>query len=94
MLQSDPADQTLRYMLAMELSNCGETDRSLILFEGLMNDPEPYVPAFLMCGQLQTRLDQPENARQTFLSGIAEAKRQKNDHAAGEMAQFLASLPS
>ena len=93
MLASDPADQMLRYMLALELDKESDHDRSLDLLESLMEDEQPYVPAFLMAGQQLARLNRIEEARQTYSTGIQQAAHQGNDHAAGEMAQFRDELP-
>ncbi len=78
MLADDPNDQTLRYMLAMELEKESDHGRSLDLLQRLMDDESPYVPAFLMAGQQLARIQQ--------------AQQQGDDHAAGEMGQFLAEL--
>ena len=93
MLEATPDDQMLRYMLAMEYDKEAMPDRSLDLFRGLMEQTSPYVPAFLMAGQLLARLDRIDEARLTYHNGIAEARRQNNDHAAGEMTGFLQALP-
>ena len=92
MLLASPNDQMLRYMLAMELDKEAEHDRSLELFGSLMNEAPPYVPAFLMAGQLLARLERLDEARSTYRTGILEAQRQGNDHAAGEMTGFLQAL--
>lgn len=57
MLAASPHDQMLRYMLAMELDKESDHERSLELFRSLMSDTTPYVPAFLMAGQLFARLE-------------------------------------
>jgi tetratricopeptide (TPR) repeat protein len=92
MLEAAPDDQMLRYMLAMEYDKEAMPDRSLELFRGLMEQTPPYVPAYLMAGQLLARLERTDEARQTYQTGIAEARRQSNDHAAGEMTGFLQAL--
>lgn len=92
MLESSPRDQMLRYMLAMELDKEAAHSRSLDLFESLMKDTPPYVPAFLMAGQLLVRLERIDEAKATYQTGIAEAQTQRNDHAAGEMNGFLQEL--
>ena len=92
MLQSSPADQMLRYMLALELEKEGEAERSLELLNSLMRDDAAYVPAFLMAGQQLARLGRMEDARACYSAGIKEAELQNNTHAAGEMAGFLTSL--
>ena len=92
MLAASPDDQMLRYMLAMEFDKESDHERSLEMFRSLMSDAAPYVPAFLMAGQLFARLERAEEARATYQTGITEAQKQKNDHAAGEMAGFLQAL--
>lgn len=92
MLLASPDDSTLRYMLAMELDKEGTTAQALHQFELLMIAPLPFVPAFLMAGQLLTRIGRTEEARSVFNHGIQAAQSQNNQHAAGEMAGFLASL--
>lgn len=92
MLSTDPSDQTCRYMLAMEYDKLGDTTRALEQFDALMQSDRPYVPAFLMAGQLLQRLSRVDEARRCFAEGIEQARAQNNDHAAGEMSQFLADL--
>lgn len=82
----------LRYMLALEFDKEGDVERSLDLFNGLMTATKPYVPAYLMAGQLQTRIGRLEDAKRTFSAGIQLAQGQNNSHAAGEMTGFLSAL--
>lgn len=93
LLEGNPTDQLTRYMLAMEHDKAGETDECLDLFNGLMDETPAYIPAFVMCGQLFARLGRNDDARATFQRGIPAAQQQNDDHAAGEMSQFLAELP-
>lgn len=92
MLSDEPRDTFLRYSLAMEFEKEGRHDESLGLFDGLMRDEPPYVPAFFMAAQQMTRLDRIDDARMTLRTGIEQARRQNNAHAAGEMSELLASL--
>lgn len=92
MLEGSPADQMLRYMLALELEKEGEGGRSLQLFSSLMNEAVPYVPAFLMAGQQLARLGRIEDAKVCYTDGIQHAQAQNNSHAAGEMSGFLAAI--
>jgi hypothetical protein len=92
LLASDPADQFLRYSLAMELDKEGDHERSLGQFAGLMADPAPYVPAFFMAAQQLARLARIDEARAALRDGIEQARAAGDSHAAGEMSEFLASL--
>jgi hypothetical protein len=76
----------------MELEKVGEHDESLSRLRELAGETPPYVPAFFMAGQQLTRLGRIEEARTVLREGIEAARAQNNDHAAGEMAEFLADL--
>ncbi len=90
MLQDDPQDQMLRYMLAMEQDKAGEHQDSLALFDRLR--AEQHVPSYFMSAQQMVRLGDLDQAKAVLRDGIEEARRQQNDHAAGEMSEFLRSL--
>lgn len=94
LLTASPADQLLRYMLALELEKEADHERSLELLSQLTHDAVPYVPAYLMAGQQLTRLGRTVDARAMFERGIQAARGQGNSHAEGEMTGFLAALPS
>jgi len=94
MLAEEPADEFLRYSLAMELDKEGRHDESLAQLGGLQKSAQPYVPAFFMAAQQLARLRRIDEARSVLRDGIEEARRQGNAHAAGEMSEFLASLGS
>ena len=61
---------------------------------GLMSDNPPYVPAFFMLAQHLVKREESlvNEARTVLRAGIEVARHQGNDHAAGEMSEFLASL--
>ncbi len=92
LLADDPTDQFLRYSLAMELEKEGDHDRSLTGLRELQSDSAPYVPAFFMAAQQLVKLNRITEARTALRSGIDEARRQNNAHAAGEMSELLATL--
>lgn len=92
MLGEDPSDTFLRYSLAMELQKEGQHVESLSRFEELMADQPPHVPAFFMAAKLLLELDRRDDARAKLRSGIEEARRQDNSHAASEMAELLTAI--
>ena len=92
MLADDPSDTFLRYSLAMELDKEDNHDASLARFAELTRDNPPYVPAFFMAGQQLVRLGRIDEARTILRDGIAAARVQDDQHAAGEMTEFLATL--
>jgi len=94
LLLDDPSDEFLRYGLAMELEKEGQHDRSLSELHGLMTASPAYVPAFFMAAQQLARLNRIDEARSALRDGIEQARASGNNHAAGEMSEFLASLGS
>ena len=92
MLAEDPTDIFLRYSLAMELDKGGEHEASLGKLGELTSESPPYVPAFFMAGQQLVRIERVEEARAMLREGIEQARTQGDDHAAGEMSEFLVSL--
>ncbi|MEM9412766.1 MAG: hypothetical protein AAGA30_16765 [Planctomycetota bacterium] len=92
LLKSSPEDIFLNYALAMELDNCGQHDRSLDIFDTLIKQEPPYVPAFFMAAQQLTRLSRINEAREKLRDGIQQARTQNDSHAAAEMSEFLTSL--
>jgi hypothetical protein len=51
-----------------------------------------YVPAYLQAGQLLVRMGRPAEAAEVFRHGIGVARRQNDEHAAGEMEAFLQQI--
>ena len=92
MLSQEPDDAFLNYALALELDKAERHHESQELFEKLIKFDPPYVPAFFMAGQMLSRLDKKGEAKTFLIEGIAEAKKQGNMHAAGEMTEFLAMI--
>lgn len=92
MLADEPNDTFLRYSLAMELSKEADHDASLELLASLQQDDPPYVPAFFMAGQQLAKLGRTDDARTVLRDGIEQARSQNDQHAAGEMSEFLTSL--
>jgi Tfp pilus assembly protein PilF len=93
MLRDDPEDDGfLRYCLAMEYLSEGSDDKALGCFRELLSAKPDYVPAYLQLGQLLNRRGDDEEAKAIFRQGIAVAQEKGDQHAAGEMAGFLATL--
>lgn len=92
MLAEEPADTFLRYSLALERAKAGELADCLAGLRELTRDDPPYVPAFFMAAQQLAQAHRIDEARAFLRDGIEQARQQGNDHAAGEMSEFLVSL--
>lgn len=92
MFRDDPADNFVRYGLAMEYRSLKRFDEALELFRELAKDTPPHVPSFFMMGQMLAEMEQVDNAKASLLAGIEAGKAQGDMHAVGEMTEFLNSL--
>ena len=91
-LAADPDDAFTRYALALEYASSGETERAITcLRDTLARDPR-YVPAYQQLGRLCAETGLHAEAADVFTRGIAEARSQKDQHAASEMTQELDTL--
>lgn len=94
MLAEDTGDTFLRYSLAMEQEKVGQHDASDAGLRKLMQDDPPYISAFFMAAQHLAKRGLVDEARTILRDGIEQARQQGNQHAAGEMSEFLAALGS
>lgn len=92
MLQDEPNDPELRYMLAMEHASGGDDTAAVACFEELIRLAPKYAPAYHQAGRALVRLDRLADARHMLQRGIPIAQAHGNDHAAGEMLELLQSL--
>ena len=93
MLVDDPGDTFLRYSRAMELAKLGRTAESLGGLKELSAEDPPYVPAFFMAAQQLAQGGSTEEAGKELQAGIVAAEAIGDLHAAGEMREFLNTLP-
>jgi hypothetical protein len=92
MLAEDPADDFLRYSLAMELRKESDHEASLTRLAELSKQAKPYVPAFFMAAQQLVELGRIAEARTYLRDGIEEGRAQNDLHAAAEMSELLGQL--
>lgn len=92
MLKEEPHDVFLRYSLAMEMTNDGESEKALLTFAQLCEASPPHIPAFFRRAQLFADLGRVDEARDELRRGIDQARQQGDSHAAAEMGEMLADL--
>ncbi|MEY4179485.1 MAG: hypothetical protein RLY70_3059 [Planctomycetota bacterium] len=92
LLIDEPRDCLLRYGLAIEWEKEGQIERAWSLFQDLMRDEPPYVPAFFRAAQMLASVERVAEARALLRDAIPLARRLGDLHAAGEMSEFLAQL--
>jgi Tfp pilus assembly protein PilF len=92
MLQDDPQDPELRYMLAMEYVSQGDDEGAVRCFREIFTVAPNYPPAYHQGARALQRLNLIKEARDVLLRGIPLALAQGNSHAAGEMQELLDNL--
>ena len=92
MLQDQPNDPELRYMLAMEYASEGNDAEAARCFEELVAVAPNYAPGYHMGARALVRLNRIAEAKAILARGIPAALAGGNEHAAGEMQELLASL--
>lgn len=91
-LAAEPNDVLLNYTLAMELAKLGMIPEGREAFARVRQLDANYVPAWFQEGQMLAGAGQTEVAREILQQGITVARRVRDDHALGEMTEFLAGL--
>ena len=92
-LASDPSDTFLRYGLAMQCLQDGDTEEGRRRLEALISDhPDDQVAAYQQLGQSYMDQGDADGARSWFVRGIAKAQEAGDLKAAGEMQGFLELL--
>jgi len=92
MLQDEPNDPELRYMLAMEHVSAGRDDEAVRCFQELTSRCPDYTPGYHQGGRALVRLKCMAEAKAVLQDGIPVALSQGNEHAAGEMRELLMTL--
>ena len=92
MLQESPEDLFLNYAYAMELAKEMEVPRAQAAFARVREINADYVPAYFQEGQMLAQDDQIDEARSILQQGITVARNTGDDHALGEMTEYLETL--
>ncbi len=93
MLKSSPGDPFLHYALAMEDRSAGDSPAALASLRRVLELDPGYVSAYFQQGQVLAERGEADAAREVLKQGVTVAQRIGDTHAAGEMTEFLHSLP-
>ena len=92
MLQDSPEDTFLLYGMAMDYASSQEWEPALATFDQVLSVDPGYVAAYFQKGQILARMDRIDDARSVLSEGIEVGRKVGEDHAVGEMTDFLQSL--
>lgn len=92
LLVTEPTDAFLNFGLAMALTKEGRIEDALTRFDQTIEfDPE-YIAAYFQKGRVLAQEDRIEESRAVLETGIEIARRLGDEHASGEMTEFLATI--
>ena len=91
-LQKEPDDVFLNFGLSMALAAAGRPQEALERFERTLALDPDYVPAHFQKGRLLADVGRTEDAREALEHGIEVARKVGDEHAKGEMGEFLVML--
>jgi tetratricopeptide (TPR) repeat protein len=89
---ANPDDAFARYGLAMECTNGGDSAAALEHFRLLLDAHPEYVPGYFHFGQLLSRTNQRDAAKQAFADGISMARKAGDSHTLDELQAALDEL--
>ncbi len=92
LLDADPQDIEVHYMLAMEYKGTGDLDQALAKFDDCLQLDPHYAPAYFQKGSVHLTAGRIAEAKNTLSEGIAAARKAGDQHAAQEMQGLLDGL--
>ena len=94
LLEREPNDVFLNFGLAMALRSAGREDESLARFDRTCEIEPTYVAAYFQKAVLLEQIGRSDEARGALESGIDQARKIGDQHAEGEMREYLETLGS
>jgi predicted Zn-dependent protease len=86
------ADPFAWYGLAMEYRALERYGDALATFEALRARTPEYVPMYLMCGQMLTKMGRADDARSWLTAGAVAARAKGDTHALSEIESALETV--
>lgn len=81
------------YARALELRSLERRADALAALTEVTRQFPDYVPSYLIAAQLAAEAGDTAGARALCEAGLESAQRSHNDHALGELSEFLGTLP-
>ncbi|MCG3138160.1 MAG: hypothetical protein HJJLKODD_02020 [Phycisphaerae bacterium] len=92
MLERDPHDVDLHYMVAMEYKGVGDLDRAIAAFDTCIEKNRTHAAAYFLKAQCLHSQTHNEQAREMLTRGIEVAREIGNKHLIYEMNQMLETM--
>ena len=88
-LEKAPDDSFTLYSIAYEYLQLGELNKSVEYFQKLRSNDPNYIGLYYHLGKTLLLLDQAEEAKETYQTGIKLSQEQGDKHAEGELQRAL-----
>lgn len=92
LLEQDPSNSRLRYMLAMETLNAGDLEGAVAIFRDILERDSTYSAAYFHGGQTLEKLGRIDEARAIYRQGIEATRLNGDSHTRSELEGALAML--
>jgi tetratricopeptide (TPR) repeat protein len=92
LVEQDPANSRVRYMLCMELANGGELEQAAAEFAALLERDADYGAGYYHGGQTLEKLGRKADARAMYERGIEATTRTGDGHTRSELQSALSLL--
>lgn len=89
LLEQDPANNRLHYMLGMEYLSQGRPAEAAATLRSLLERDPGYVPAYYQAARACEQAEDFDGARELYRRGIEAARRAGDSHAASELQAAL-----
>lgn len=92
LLESEPDDTFCLYGIAMEYAKAGQPDRAIAHFDRTIEVDPAYCYAYFHKARCLMEANRMEEARETLVEGLEQARSSGDIHAEGEIESLLASV--
>ena len=92
MLEKEPEDSFLNYVLALEYAKINEADKAISIISAVLQKDKNYLAAYYQLGKLYEQTGLIKEAINTYKAGVYTAKEQNNLKTLGELNEALMIL--
>lgn len=92
LIEQDPGNARLRYMLAIETANAGDLGGAMEAFQEVLRLDASYSAAYFHGGQTLEKLGRVEEARAIYRQGIEATRANGDEHTRSELEGALSML--
>lgn len=86
LLEANPDDSFALFALAKEYEGMADREQALHYYQRLRQSNPAYVGLYYHLGKLYEQLDRPEDALETYRTGMETARQAGDEHARRELA--------